>query len=298
VIPPDTQLPLPSLSTTQGNDSAILEGLAQTLLRQAGGLEKFSADVPLLFRRALDEVIDSARTGRLTLDELEKTEKTYIGTKIEILFRGYLKFPKGKILDLCIDGAEVDIKNTIAANWTIPQEAYGHPCVLMSCKEKAGTCSVGLFMVREEHLNPGFNKDKKRTISQVGLQHVRWILRHNPYPKNFWEVLPTKTRNHIMSGSGGTERMARLFRLVQRVPIPRNVIDAVAQQDDPTRRIRKGGGARDKLRKEGIAIFSGENDRDLIAQFQLPFCTEDEFISVSAETPEQARVLREKNWIL
>src|SRR5687767_5744114 len=33
-------------------------------------------------RRALDEVIDGPRTGRWDVSQLEKTEKTYIGTKI------------------------------------------------------------------------------------------------------------------------------------------------------------------------------------------------------------------------
>ena len=40
--------------------------------------------------------------------ELEKTEKTYIGTKVEILVRDFFRLPKG-ILDLTIDGLDVDV---------------------------------------------------------------------------------------------------------------------------------------------------------------------------------------------
>ena len=287
-----SQMDLVTTPQASPTDADILNRVQAVILRQAEGIGKFSSAVPLLFRRALDEVIDSARTNRLTLDELEKTEKTYIGTKIEILFRAFLKLPKGQILDLLADDIEVDIKNTIGSNWTIPEEAYNHPCVLLKCNEKTALCSVGLIVVREEFLNPGRNKDKKATFSDLGRQNIQWILHDVPYPKNFWESLGPDGTKYIMTPEGGTERMARLFRRVQRMPIPRNVIDAVAQQDDPTRRIRKNGGARDKLAKERIVILSGENDSKIIAALSLPHCTEDEFISIMPSNDAETALLR------
>ena len=89
------------------------------MLNAAGGLPAFSQRVPQIVRRAIDEVIDTPRTNRFTLSETEKTEKTYLGTKIEILLRAYLGFGKGRVLDLSIGGVETDIKNTIGTNWTI-----------------------------------------------------------------------------------------------------------------------------------------------------------------------------------
>ncbi len=94
-------------------DHAILAPLAAALERHGGGPAGFAAGLPPLFRRAVDEVIDAPRTNRFTIGELEKTEKTYLGTKVEILLRDFLKLPKGRILDLLIDGVEVDIKNTM-----------------------------------------------------------------------------------------------------------------------------------------------------------------------------------------
>lgn len=38
-------------------------------------------------RQAIDEVLDGPRTGRCKLAELAKTEKTYVGTKVEIVVR-------------------------------------------------------------------------------------------------------------------------------------------------------------------------------------------------------------------
>jgi len=51
------------------------------------GISGFKRIVAKELRRALDEVIDGPRTGRYSVEQLEKTEKTYIGTKVEILIR-------------------------------------------------------------------------------------------------------------------------------------------------------------------------------------------------------------------
>ncbi|MFN8151440.1 MAG: NaeI family type II restriction endonuclease [Solirubrobacterales bacterium] len=38
-----------------------------------------------VIRQSIDEVLDGPRTGRWGFEQLEKTEKTYVGTKIEIV---------------------------------------------------------------------------------------------------------------------------------------------------------------------------------------------------------------------
>lgn len=277
---------------SDNRDYALIKHIEAALLNQAGGYANFALDIPQMLRRAIDEVIDAPRTNRFTIDETEKTEKTYLGTKIEILFRNYLKLPKGKILDLEVDGIETDIKNTIGNNWSIPPEAIDHPSILIQCDEKTARCSVGIFVARLEHLNQGQNRDGKRTISRVGLGNVYWLLRHASYPKNFWEALDPKSRAAIMAPSGGTERLAVLFSIVQRKPVSRLLVQAVAQQDDYMKRVRRNGGARDILARQGIAILWGQKDRALIEALGLPPCRPDEFISVRPETPEHVRILR------
>ena len=278
-------------------DYPLVAQLAAAILRHAGGYEKFRVDIPQLLRRAIDEVIDSARSNRFTLIEIEKTEKTYIGTKIEILLRNYLGMSKGKVLDLSIDGIEVDIKNTIGSNWTIPSEAMGHPCILLKAQESTSLCSFGIIVIRDEILNPGRNRDGKRTISQAGMAHVHWLLKDEPYPENFWEKLDAETRREIITPRGGTERLANLFRLVKNRPISRLLVQAVAQQDDYMKRIRRNGGARDVLAPEGIAILWGQKDRLLIRQLGLPVSGPDEFISFKPETAEHIKLLRDAGHI-
>jgi Restriction endonuclease NaeI len=278
-------------------DYALVTQLESVILRHGGGYEKFREDIPQLLRRAIDEVIDSARSNRFTLIEIEKTEKTYIGTKIEILLRNYLGMNKGKVLDLSIDGIEVDIKNTIGSNWTIPSEAMGHPCILLKAQESTSLCSFGIIVIRDEILNPGRNRDGKRTISQAGMAHVHWLLKDEPYPENFWEKLDTETRQEIVTPRGGTERLANLFRRVQNRPISRLLVQAVAQQDDYMKRIRRNGGARDVLAPEGIAILWGQKDKLLIHKLGVPACGPDEFISFKPGTAEQIQLLRDAHHI-
>ena len=289
---------LPPLNFDESHqDYVLIKQLEAAILRHAGGFEKFRADIPQLLRRAIDEVIDSARSNRFTLIEIEKTEKTYIGTKIEILLRNHLGMSKGKVLDLSIDGIEVDIKNTIGSNWTIPSEAMGHPCILLKAQESTSRCSFGLIVIRDDILNNGRNRDGKRTISQTGFAQVFWLLRDVPYPENFWEYIAPEIRTAILAPRGGTEKVATLFRQVQGRPISRLLVESLGQQKDPLKRIRRNGGARDLLAPEGIAILWGQKDRNLIRQLGLPDCGPDEFISFRPVEPKEIALLREAGHI-
>jgi hypothetical protein len=273
-------------------DFPVLKPLVAALLRAAGGMSNLAQDVPQLIRKAIDEVIDAPRTNRFTLSETEKTEKTYLGTKIEILLRAHLKLPKGRILDLAVGGVETDIKNTMGGNWTIPMEAFGHPCLLIKENEKKATCSVGFIIARDEYLNPGQNRDAKRSFSVNGLQNAWWLLKDDPYPPNFWEAMPLKQRQMIMQAGGGTARIAALFRAVQKRPISRLIVQAIAQQDDYMKRLRRNGGARDVLVREGIAILWGQADRSIISRLKLGPVGPDEFISYKPARADEIALLR------
>src|SRR5690606_13577897 len=89
----------------------------------------------------------------------------------------------------------------------------------------------------------------------------------------------------------GTERVAGLFRQVQRQVVDRDILQAVAQQKDYMKRLRKNGGARDQLAEEGIAVLSGKYDSALIERLGLPPATGDEFVSLTAETDEEWDIL-------
>lgn len=273
-------------------DYGILAPLVSEIIRHGGGFSSFAEKVPVLIRQSFDEVIDAPRTNRFTLSEIEKTEKTYLGTKIEILLRNYLKFPKGAVLDMLVAGVEVDIKNTVGRNWMVPTESLGLPAFLIRANEKTAVCDVGMAIFRPEYMTSGANKDSKRQLSAVHHANIWWMLRSHPYPPNFWEVLSVADRTAIMSAGGGKHRIAALFEKIQRQPISRLQVQALAQQHDYMKRIRRNGGARDLLAPLGIALLWGQGDRALIDSLNLGPVTSDEFISVSARNSTETILLR------
>lgn len=281
-----------SSTVGQGHpDHVTIQHVAAAILQRAGGADRLRAEFPGLIRRAIDEVIDTPRTKRLKLAQLEKTEKTYIGTKIEILLRDFLGLPKG-LLDLNIDGMDVDIKNTVTGNWMIPDEALNKPCILVASDDVRARCYFGIIIARPQYLTAGANKDNKRSVSAAGMAHIHWLLHDCPYPPNFWENVPVNIAQHIMLGRSGNERLIRLFTELPDRVIHRDIVHGVARQKDYMKRLRRNGGARDTLAANGIAILSGAYDSVVIHRLGLPFVAADEVISHKAASAAEADYLR------
>jgi hypothetical protein len=274
-------------------DYGDLSQLETDLLEAVGGRDTFIEKLRSFFRSAIDEVIDTARTGRYFLADLEKTEKTYLGTKFEILLRDWLGVPKGVVLDLLIGGREVDVKSTTggASGWMIPPEAIDQLCVLLRVNEQDSTCAVGLVRARPDYLRGGQNRDAKTSFSAAGRDHIWWLVQDFAYTPNFWSLVDRETRAHIMEPKGGAARLARLFAACLELPVSRVVIASIAAQDDFMKRIRRNGGARDFLAPQGIAILYSETDGALMKQLGLGFGYR-EFISFRPKSETEAELLR------
>lgn len=279
-------------------DFAELSALEADLLGAVGGQDLLEEKLRSFFRSAIDEVIDTSRSGRFYFRELEKTEKTYLGTKFEILLRDWLQVPKGVRMDLLVGEREVDVKSTTSGGyaWMIPPEAINQLCILLRVDEANAKCAFGLALIRREYLNLGNNRDSKATISAASRNNIWWVVSDFSYTQNFWSVVSDEDRIEIMACKGGTKRVAMLFERYQETSVSRVQIIAVAQQDDPMRRVRRGGGARDLLAPKGIAILYSENDRDLMSSLGLKFGSR-EFTSYKAMNEAERVMLRQANLI-
>jgi len=280
-------------------DFSLLDALRNEVLRRGGGPDQIAQSVPAMLRQCIDDVIMTPKSGRRGYDELEKTEKTYIGTRVEIELRALLRLPRGR-LDTVILDHDVDIKHTMGSNWMIPTEAVDCPCILVAADEIRARCHLGLVVARPDYLTQGQNKDAKKTLSAQGFANILWILQNQPYPPNFWQTVPGDAVDRIFAGTSGNQRMAALFREVQRRPITRDVVAAVAQQQDFMRRIRsdKGRGTRDLLAREGILLLSGQYDAPLIAALQLRACSGSEFISCRPRNPQEVQLAADTGLVL
>ncbi|MGB3117310.1 MAG: NaeI family type II restriction endonuclease [Verrucomicrobiales bacterium] len=240
------------------------------------GFERQAAQT---LRRALDEVIDGMRTGRWSVDALGKTEKTYIGTKVEILFKFDFELDDGLTLDTRIQGHEVDIKCTVLRDWMIPREAIDQLCLLVLIDDARSQFSIGVVRASRQVLRTAANRDQKLSISAEGKRAIRWLVEDGSLPLNLLASLPPETRDQIMSETSGQLRVNALFRLVQKRIIPRTAIETVARQKDPMKRMRD---ARKHLKAEGILVLGHQGEDPSIAKRHgLPVPKKGEAISIS-----------------
>jgi hypothetical protein len=274
-------------------DFSDIASLEVDLLTAVGGQTLFEEKLRSFFRSAIDEVIDTARTGRFFLRELEKTEKTYLGTKFEILLRDWLQVPRGVVLDLLIGGREVDVKSTTSggSGWMIPPEALDQFCILLRVNEVSAKCAVGIARARKEYLRAGANRDQKTGFSAAGTANIWWLVSDFDYTPNFWSLISTDLRKRILDSGKGTRRLATLFENCLGQPVSRIQVAAIAAQDDFMKRIRRNGGARDILAPKGIAILYSETDRELMRQLGIKFGFR-EFVSYKPVTFAETELLR------
>jgi Restriction endonuclease NaeI len=234
-------------------------------------------------RRALDEVIDGPRTGRYSIDQLEKTEKTYIGTKVEILLRHALELQRGAKLDNLIAGTEVDTKFSISSQWMIPKEAIGEICLLVGVDEKRSICRVGLLRTTESVLRPGQNQDAKRGISAQGKEQILWLLADSPIPENFLLHLDDATRNAILAPKSGKKRVEALFTHITGRLLSRSlVLQVIRLPGDPLKRARE---AKATLKPKGFNVLCAtyQADRQQMSEAGFNEFAADDWLSLRVE---------------
>lgn len=279
-------------------DWPLLSKIDAAILTAFGGHERMSDFMAEMLRKVIDDVVDTAETGRRFIGEIEKTEKTYIGTKVEIVLRHKMGFPKGKVLDLLIDGEEVDVKFTMggrSGNWMVPPEAVGRPLLLVAASETENLCWVGLIVADMSKLSASANRDGKRTISQTGFDNIWWLIKGRAYEPNFWADIPQDIAAWAFDKEvSGSVRMMRLFRTMARKPIPRRVVKEVAQQLDFMRRVRGNGGARDIIGPD-MVILSDFMGSDAVRNLGLPPLPRNSFIAIDIRDAKERAIIEQSS---
>jgi hypothetical protein len=237
----------------RGTDSE-LDNVTDWFTTQGDLVEAFGVAV----RTALDEVIDTARTGRWDLESCGDQEKGYVGVKVENVIRGrFVLDPGRRGQDYDVGGVDVDCKwSKNFGGWQIPLEAVGHVCLLVWAHDPGSELAVGLIRIRKEILVGG-NRDQKKTIqSPQGRSEIRWLVpRGAVLPPNFLLQLPPPDRNAILAFRGGDARARELFKRCEGLIIRRHTIESIGQQVDESRRFR--GETRKALLDEGFEVLNG-----------------------------------------
>jgi Restriction endonuclease NaeI len=275
-------IPLLSFDPARGEDPE-LDAVEDELYT----LDPAGDRVAMVIRDTLDQLYDGQRTGRWNFSQLHKTEKTHMGTLIEINLHREFEFEDGDATDYRIAGFQIDCKYSMSANWMLPPEVLGHMALLVAADDEFASWKAGIMRIDARWLNPRPNRDAKGTLSRDGKQHIRWLWPdHGRLPENLFLNIDPAVRNRIFNAKArrgnqhGQARTNELFRLVQGRIVRRAELATVAQQDDFMKRARGNGGARTHLQSEGLLVLGHQENDPLIAEaLGLPVPNKGEFVS-------------------
>jgi hypothetical protein len=289
---------MPALSRAEAGEQ-VIDAVAAAIVAVDISGDRFAR----VLRDTLDQLYDGRRHGRYDYQSLYKTEKTYMGTLVEINLQREFSWSDGLITDYSIEGIDVDCKfSQRIGGWELGPEMVGHVCLVVWCSDARSAWRCGLLVATEERLRAVANRDAKRRLTEQAVQEIRWLWpEHSRLEQNLLLHLERQKRERIFAATGRIRRrnpvqarVNQLFREVQGVPIRRAVLETVAHgADDPLKRARGNGGARDQLRPEGILVLGHQDNDPLVAAaLGLPVPAKGEFLSV--RVVEASEVTRDR----
>ncbi|TCC08870.1 restriction endonuclease [Kribbella soli] len=273
---------LPGMSPRSG--SSENDAVAAELLR----LDPSGDQVAGVLRETLDQLLDGRRRGRWSYSALHKTEKTYMGTLVEINLHREFEFADGDVTDYRIAGIEVDCKfSQSIGGWEFGPEMEGHLALVVWANDQNSAWRAGIVRATADVLRESRNRDAKRRLTRDGVGRIRWLWAEHPgLEPNQLLQMPAAHRERIFSArarSGNQHGQARLLQLCRELPgviLRRTTVETVGWGlDDPMKRMRSNGGARDKLRPEGLLVLGHQDNDPAVARaLSLPVPAKGQFV--------------------
>lgn len=247
-------------------------------------------------RATYDQIYDGQHTGRYSVEQLMKTEKTHIGTLVEINLQREFKWDDGTLYDYTIEGVDIDCKFAQRfGSWMIPPELYdrGGLALVVWADDAKSLWSAGVARLTLEVLRDGENRDRKKSLRAESLESIFWIWRDEALPENTLLHLDPDIRRRVLEAEGsaqnkGAGRTRALFRLVQGRAINRATVVTVALQNDPMKRARE---VREQkwLGREGIIVLGHWKEHaDIAVGLGLPVPPSGSFVSARIVAAEAA----------
>jgi len=268
-----------------GEDPELDRVAAEILTKDPDG--RIMGDV---LRETYDQLYDGQRTGRWSPGQLRKTEKTHMGTLVEINVHRAFDFEDGVAMDYRISGVEVDCKFAARlGGWMLPREAYtqAHLCLVIWASEESNRWEAGVVRAKDDPVLLGAeNQDRKRPLTPHGESTIRWLYASPSLPENLLFHIDDVTRDRIFDPTpergrepSGQAKVNMLFELVQQRVVNRASVLTVAQQKDSMKRARDAR-KRKHLGSKGILVLGRQDGEErAAADLGLPVPTKGSFIS-------------------
>jgi len=261
------------MSLPSPDESPPIDVELMAVAREIRKIDPEGLAIGQVLRETLDQLYYGERTGRYHWKQLCKTEKTHCGTLVEInLLQRFLEYFKdAEKLDYKIAGVEVDCKYSQDKQWMIPPEAHGHLCLVVWADDYEAVWSLGIVRATPERLHlkddmRGKNRDSKATLNKEGRQAIFWLFQDAPLPPNILLQLSPEDLKSIFAFTSGTKKLDQLFRVALGRLVGRAAVATVGKQKDFTRRVRRNGGSRSSLQKDGIVIVGPYTTHTTIAK--------------------------------
>lgn len=246
--------------------------------------------VAAVLRDTIDQLLNGRRSGRWDYTQLHKTEKTHMGTLVEINLHREFDFADGGVTDYRIVGIDVDCKfSQSIGGWEFGPEMVGQICLVLWASDRESKWRAGIVRASADILRLVTNRDAKRRLTSEGVDRIRWLWpgQGRLAPNQLLHMDPAK-RERIMNARarrGTRHAQARLFQLcreIQGTVLRRVTVETVGWGvDDPLKRMRSNGGARDALRPEGLLVLGHqENDPHVALSLGMPVPRKGQFVVV------------------
>lgn len=219
------------------------------------GVDPTGARCGHAIRQALDQTYDGRRTGRWDWTQLTKAEASNIGSLIEVWLQRALNLNDGITTSVQVAGHDVACTwSERIDGWTLEHPVLGQPelpHLVTWANEETSRFSLGILRPGPESRGiPSMDRGRPR-LTPTGIDQILWVFDGYELPTNVLVRHPEAAMTAICQSSGQSA-VNMLFRLLQGELVQQSAVETVAQQVDPSKRIRD---ARKHLRKEGIVIL-------------------------------------------
>ncbi|MFD7644456.1 NaeI family type II restriction endonuclease [Kitasatospora sp. NPDC059795] len=194
--------------------------------------------------RAMDQVVDAARTGRVLLDQLPAVELASLTAIVANHLQHALNLSDGPSSGLVVAGRQVRFRFALAPAWAVAPDESDGLFLLVEVNEAAGWWRIGVVRATPRNL--------------AGPSEIHWLYHRVELGPNVLGSMTAEERRSIAAAGLPKDQLGRLFRTVLLRPIDRRTVQAIARSEAVGSRVRD---AADRLAAEGIIVLSPFSER-------------------------------------